>query len=403
MAPPATVPPDFDVLLITIDTLRADHVGAYGYPRDTTPTLDAIAKEGALFVNGWAHAPSTRYSMPAIMAGRWPSTVKWESRCPFVGGCGDAWPPPISDDNRLLAEALKDHGYLTAALLNYRFFTPAWGLGQGFTIYDNAREYLHQGASDPATHGSSSREQADVAIDFLRAHQGETFFLWVHFYDPHYFYEAHPEVASFGSSNPDLYDGEIAFTDLHVGRLLDSLDQLGLRERTVVALTGDHGEGFGEHGIDFHGYHLYPPQTKVPFIIRAPGAPPGRTREPVSHVDLMPTLLNLAGAAPEPTTLGRSAVDLIIHSAAPAGAPPRGALQEVLYEPNVVRKALATADWQLIYNQEPDHTWELYHLSDDPNATRDVSGAQGAAMRELRPRLERWIDVTQQLMRSEAE
>jgi hypothetical protein len=119
----------------------------------------------------------------------------------------------------------------------------------------------------------------------------------------------------------------------------------------------------------------------------------------------MPTLLNLTGARPEPTTLGRSAVDLLIGAAPPAGAPPRGALQEVLYEPNVVRKALATFEWQLIYNLEPDRTFELYHLAEDPNATRDVAsagGKAGDAMRELRPRLERWIDVTQQLMRSEA-
>ena len=392
-----------NILLITIDTLRADHLGAYGYARPTSPNIDKLAATGTLFEAGFSNAPSTRYSMPAIMTGRWPSVVAWDSRCPFVGGCGDAWPPPISDSNHMLAESLKAHGYFTAALLNYRFFTPTWGLGQGFDLYDNGREYLHQGNTDPATHGSSSREQTDVAIDFLRARGSETFFLWVHYYDPHYFYEVHPEVTSFGSSNVDLYDGEIAFTDLHVGRLLDAVDALGLRDRTVVVLTGDHGEGFGEHGIDFHGYHLYPPQTKVPFIIRAPGAPPGRTREPVSHVDLMPTLLNLAGASPDPGTLGRSAVDLLVGAAPPAGAPPRAALQEVLYEPNVVRKALATGDWQLVYNMVPDNTWELYNLSTDRQATKDVSGQGGDAARamgELRPRLERWVDLTQQLRRA---
>src|SRR5262249_48673410 len=155
-----------------------------------------------------------------------------------------------------------------------------------------------------ATHGSSSREQADVAIQFLEHHTRGKWFLWVHFYDPHYFFEVHPEVPSFGTSDLDRYDGEIRFTDLHLGRVFAALDSLGLSERTIVAVTGDHGEGFGEHGIMQHGYHTYNAQTRVPFILRVPGLPPRHVDEPVGHVDLLPTLLNLTGGAPEPTLVG---------------------------------------------------------------------------------------------------
>jgi arylsulfatase A-like enzyme len=389
---PAAVPRDPNILLITIDTLRADHLGTYGYGRATSPALDAFAKGAVVFDHAYAHAPSTRYSMPVILTGRYASQVDWDSACPFTGGCATRWPPPLAQSNRLIGEIFKDYGYTTAALLNYRFFEPGSGYNQGFDLYDNGRASLHQGATDPATHGSSSREQADAAIAYLRAHAAEKWFLWVHFYDPHYFYETHPEVTPFGTSELDRYDGEIRFTDLHLARLFAALDELALSDRTLVAVTADHGEGFGEHGVSHHGYHLYNAQTQVPLLLRVPGLAPRRVPEPVGHVDLLPTLVNLIRGRPEPTLVGRTALDLML-----GGGSPRHLFQEVMYEGPVTRKTIVTRRWKLVWNVVPDNSRELYDLEADPAETRDriADPANRATAAELGRTLAEWVERTE--------
>src|SRR5262249_5660167 len=180
---------------------------------------------------------------------------------------------------------------------NYEYFDARRRMDQGFDDYDNSNARLHTGRGDPAsTTGSSSKEQADAAIRWLDGHKDRRFFLWVHFYDPHFEYERHPGTVAFGAQPVDLYDHEIRFTDDQIARVLAELDALGVAPRTAIVVTGDHGEGFGEHGIKFHGYDLYAPQTKVPLIIYVPGLPPRKVRTPAGHVDLVPTLANLAAA-----------------------------------------------------------------------------------------------------------
>src|SRR5262249_4513510 len=173
-------------------------------------------------------------------------------------------------------------------------------MDQGFDDYENSNARLHVGTDPAITRGSSSREQADAAIRWLDAHADRRFFLWVHFYDPHADYERHPGI-DFGSDAIARYDGEIRFTDDHVARVLAELARLGAAGKTAVTAPGAHGEGFGEHKIAHHGYPLYAPQTKVPLIIYVPGLAPRRVSTPAGHVDLVPTLANLAGAPPEPT------------------------------------------------------------------------------------------------------
>src|SRR5205814_10644387 len=140
-------------------------------------------------------------------------------------------------------------------------------------------------------------------------------------------------------SESDLYDGELAFTDFHVGRVLDALKQAGLWDKSIVIVSADHGEGLGEHGIHQHGYHIYSQQNKVPFIVRVPGVAPRTVAAPVGHVDLFPSLLNLLGAPDEPQLLGRSFVDLMTGG---ARGDDRAAFGEVEYEGPVVRKSIAT-------------------------------------------------------------
>ncbi|HEY0705875.1 MAG TPA: sulfatase-like hydrolase/transferase, partial [Polyangia bacterium] len=392
---PAAVPENLNVLFVTVDTLRADHLGTYGYQRPTSPVLDALGAAGTVFENGWAHAPSTRYSMPALATGRWPSTISWED----CAGCDRFW-PRIGRGQKTLGEAMKESGYFTGAFYAFSYFAREYrrGFERGIDDYQDRRAALHTDVNGPMeSSGSSAREIADDAIAFLEQRQaqpGGKWFLWLHFYDPHLDYQRHAGAPDFGKSQMDLYDGEIWFTDQQLGRVFDRLKTLGAWDRTAIVVTGDHGEGFGERGIAAHGYHLYAPQTKVPFLVRVPGLSPRRVPVPVSHVDLAPTLLNLARGKPEKSFLGRSMVDLLAGSPN-AEVPTAPVFQEVTYEgpthptEGTKRRGLVTADHHVIWNWLPDNTTECYDRRVDPRELRDLWGsAAGAACVPLKSSLQ---------------
>jgi arylsulfatase A-like enzyme len=381
---PAGAPGAANILLLTIDTLRADHLGCYGYPRPTSPALDAIAAAGTRFANAWAHAPSTRYSMPAILTGRLPLDVAYDK--------GRADWPGLLPSATTIAERLKPLGMRTGAITNYEYFQESRRMNQGFDEYDNANQRLHRPIGGPAhASGSSSKEQTDKAIEWVKRHAGERWFLWIHYYDPHLDYLPHPEVPSFGDQLVDRYDGEIRFTDLHIGRLIDELRASGLYDRTIIAFTGDHGEGFGEHGItEPHGYHLYAAQTRVPIVIRVPGLPPRVSTTPAGHVDLIPTLVNLAGGTADAEMMGRSLVDVI------ADAPDRDrtVFQQLSYEGNHELRGAASQRCHVIYNVSPDTSWEAYRIDVDPLERHDVDSEAGPCA-PVRRELERWYDAEQ--------
>jgi arylsulfatase A-like enzyme len=379
---PLSVPKDFDVVLITIDTLRADHLSSYGYERKTSPNLDAIAAAGTRFAHGWAHAPSTRYSMPAIMTGRLPLDVRYDTSIP-------GW-PGIAKEATTLAEMLAPLGFATGAITSYHYFS-GHGFEQGFQSYDNSNARLHaDGAEGPAhSHGSSAAENTDKAIAFVDAHATQRFFLWVHYYDPHYDYMAHPEAPAWGDREIDRYDQEIFYTDLHIGRLVADLKARGLWDRTVLVVTGDHGEGFGEHGVTEHGYHLYAAQTKVPLIIRVPGLAPRVSETPAGHVDIMPTLANLAGAPSSAEMMGHSLVDVL----AGGRDTDRPVWQQLSYENNNEMRAAASARCHVIYDVSPTTSWEVYRVDEDPMETRDLVDDPGPCS-SVREAFERWYDGT---------
>jgi arylsulfatase A-like enzyme len=391
-AVPASVPEKPNVLLITIDALRADHVGSYGYRRPTTPNLDALARESVRFSNGWAHAPSTRYSVPAILTGRYPSTIAVNND-PRVH-----WPPQVLPENRLIGEILKDAGFHTGATLSYYYFEPGWGLNQGFDDYDYHLQTLHSMGGDPSkTQGTSARQLADLDVEYIAKHRTERFFLWTHFYDTHFGFEKHPDMpeSDFGNDEIALYDGEIRFTDLHIGRVLDAVKAAGLWDNTIVIVTSDHGDGFGEHGLpqsQRHGYHLYRNETKVPMLIRVPGVPARVVDEPVGHIDLLPTLLNAlrVPADKEPQLLGESVFGLMLGEPAPA---PRKVFQEVWYEGPTSRKAVVDANWHLIRNLIPDDTVELYDFRTDVEEEHDLAGTGADGERPLSEALAAWMDA----------
>jgi arylsulfatase A-like enzyme len=368
IAIPAGVPARPNVLLLTVDALRADHLGAYGYARATSPAIDALARESLRFDRAFSNAPSTRLSMPTIATGRWPSTIAWDN---------SIWWPRFTARQRTLAEALHDHGYETGAVYSIEYFSRRYARGfeRGIDVYDDRWTSLHtelHGAQESS--GTSSREVADSAIEFVSRRREHPWFLWAHFFDPHHQYLPHRdgETPRFGDAPMDLYDEEIAYTDRHIGRLLARLRETGQWERTVIVLTGDHGEGFGEHGVSTHGFHLYAAQTRVPMIVRVPGVAPGRSGVPVSHVDVAPTLANLAGAREEPTFLGRSMVDTLARTRATDDG---RVLQEVTYDGAIRRWAIVSAAHHLLWNHTPESTRECYDLRLDPDEREDLMGS----------------------------
>jgi arylsulfatase A-like enzyme len=302
----AAQPPN--VLLITIDTLRADHLSCYGYRLLTSPNLDRLAAGGVRFASAYTTIPLTGPSHITMMTGLFPQQHGATVNGMHMGRQAQGHPP------LLLAQILRRlRGYKTAA------FVSAWplkkgitGLGRGFDTYNQKFRYHYNLLS-------AARTAADVgplSRQWLRKHAGESpFFLWVHYFDPHAPYELHPQFASLpanpaadqqeGSDSVEgaqaekirAYDSEIALTDNDIEKTLGLLQQEGVRKNTLIMVVADHGEALGEHGYYGHGNHADQPVIHVPMIVSLPGKlPEGKTiTQAVSLVDVMPTILDYAG------------------------------------------------------------------------------------------------------------
>jgi arylsulfatase A-like enzyme len=262
-----------NIVLITVDTLRPDHLGCYGYAKPTSPTIDDLAARSVVFTDAYSQAGWTLHSVATILTGRYPQEH---------GATDFHW----SLDARLptLSTILRSKGYDTAGYVSHVMLTPTYGFGDGFSHYDFS--VLDIGHPHDV---STSKELTDLALQGLRRMK-EPYFLWVHYFDPHFAYLSHAGFESFGSDDLGRYDSEIAFTDYHIARLLRNIDT----KNTVVVFTADHGEEFGEHGGQYH-YTFYDEVMRVPLMIEAPGLAPGTDRTQAEQIDLLPTILDLLG------------------------------------------------------------------------------------------------------------
>ena len=241
-----------NVLFVTLDTTRADHIGAYGYGTARTPALDALAKEGALFE--YCITP-TAYTLPShssMMTGLYPPAHG-------VRINGEA---ALPDSDTTLAERLAAKGYRTGAFVGAFVLDGRWGLSQGFQQYDDHFKLGPDQRLDLARVQRPANEVVDAALKWLGERNAKPFFAWVHLYDPHAPYEPPEPLQG--------YDGEITFADSQIARLLEWLDRSGLKDDTIVVVAGDHGEGLGDHGEDEHGYYIYDSSVRVPLIVRLP-------------------------------------------------------------------------------------------------------------------------------------
>jgi arylsulfatase A-like enzyme/cytochrome c-type biogenesis protein CcmH/NrfG len=287
--------PALNVVLITIDTLRFDHVGCYGYKKIKTPNIDGLAADGVRFDRAFAVVPVTLPSHSSMLTGTYP----------MLSGIHDFSGNKLSPVQPTLASVLKQSGYQTGAVIGAAVLDSRFGLNQGFDFYYDHFDFSRLDEANLDEMERPGNVVADVALDWLAKNSQKKFFLWMHLYDPHYPYNPPEPYSRDYAAQP--YDGEIAFADEQVGRLIRYLKEKGIYQNTVIMLCGDHGESLGEHGEKTHGFFIYNSTMHVPLIVRLPekAAAPVVT-DPVSLVDLMPTVLGALGVEVPSQVQGRS-------------------------------------------------------------------------------------------------
>jgi choline-sulfatase len=363
-----------NVLLVTIDTLRADHLGCYGRQIAETPTLDGLATRGVRFETAIAPAPLTGPSHASILTGRNPLGHGFRNNSGFVLA------PTVST----LAEAFREGGYRTGAFVSGFPLDRRFGFDRGFQVYDDHLPRGNDRRRTPYVERNAD-DTTRAALGWLgpqRAPAGGQgpWFLWVHYYDPHAPYEP-PAVDLAERFRATPYDGEIAFVDRQLGRLLQALGERAETDRTLVLVTSDHGESLGEHGEATHGIFIYDATIRVPWVMAGPGVGAGRVpRTVVRSIDVAPTLLDYAGLAPRKSVDGRSvrpAADGREMPDAPSYSESLYAEMELGWAPV---HAWRTAGFKLIETTRP----ELYDLSQDPSETVNRFGDQPARAADLR-------------------
>ena len=343
--PPPTRAARPNVLLMTIDTLRADRVGAISGKLDVTPAIDELARTGTTFTDATAHVPLTLPSHTSILTGRYPVSH----------GVFDNSGFRLRDEVPTLATVLHGTGYHTAAFVASFVLRPAAGLARGFDVYDAVREGERR-----------APDVARVAGEWLSS-APTPFFAWVHFYDPHAPYDPPPAFAS--KFRGRLYDGEVATADFGVSAVLDRVPATE-RANTMVIVTGDHGESLGEHGESEHGVLVYDSTLHVPLVMRGPGVPRGSVvHTQARHVDIAPTIFKVVDVQ---APAGLDGVPLFPTPAAhPSYAESRFAAIHFGWSP---LRSVRDGEWKYIDAPTP----ELYQLTNDPSESTNMQSTRAA-------------------------
>lgn len=366
VAGPGPAPPS--VVIITLDTTRADRLSPYGFMNVSLPHLERLAGEGVVFDQATSVAPMTLPAHASLFTGSLPPRH----------GVRDNADPALAGTHTTLAEVLKTRGFRTGAFVGSVVLDADRGLKQGFDEYGDVPA---PSKNSPAARQRRADAVVDDALRWMKQVAGSPYFLWVHLYDAHLPYEPPEPYASLYGHNP--YVGEIAFADSQIGRLLAAIDARAATEQTILVVAGDHGESLGDHGEQDHGVFIYESVLRVPLIVRAPAIPPRRVGAVVRITDVMPTVLDLLGF-PAPRTDGVSLVTLL------TGA--RDTLDlEAYSESEYPRRlgwsplrALRDGRYKLIEAPRP----ELYDLDRDPFEERNVFADRHATAVAMSRRLQ---------------
>ncbi len=362
----APAPSSLNIVLITLDTLRADRLGCYGFPGNSTPNLDRLAAESVLFEQTTSTVPLTLPSHSSILTGLLPPNH----------GVRDNGGVPLAQARTTLAERYKASGYATGGFVGAWVLERRFGLAQGFDRYSD-----RFGPDQLQKSGDVVVDDALAWIDEVRAGK---FFAWVHLFDPHLPYD--PPEPFRSSHAADRYQGEVAFSDELLGRLVSRLRERQLLERTIVVVTADHGESLGEHGEASHGFFVYDATVAVPLIVRTPWGLRGRSRAQVSLVDVFPTILDLTGLPAEPAIDGQSLLPAMLD---PGRASEHVAYSESLY-PRLhygwhELRALRDGAYKLIDAPRA----ELYDLAHDPGEKENLARTRAQTAETMRVALGR--------------
>jgi arylsulfatase A-like enzyme len=377
----AAVPPGLNLVLITVDTLRID-LGFMGYPRPVSPNLDALAARSTVFERAYAMASYTGKSVGPTVIGKYPS------ECVRDGGHFNTYGPA----NTLLAERLQNAGLHTMGAASHWYFKPKFGLAQGMDVWDlSALRSDSEGDSDSSI---TSHLVSNAAIALLSdsVNVDKRFFLWLHYFDPHAPYVPHPEAPDFRAGSKSwgkpMYDGEVWYTDHHIGRLIDFIESQPWGKRTAIVVTADHGEAFDEHGMNWHGVDLWEPLVRVPFIVYVPGTKAHRVEARRSLIDLVPTVLDLMGVAqPPPGALSGESCAREIVNADDGPVAERDVFMDMPWGPRVPQhRAIIhgpTPGQKLMHEGGP--VYLLFDLETDPGELNDLSRSRAAlsAMRAV--------------------
>ena len=366
------------IILISIDTLRADHLPAYGYRQVRTPAIDALVADGVVFERAYAHSPQTLPSHASILTGQ----------LPFETGVRDNVGFTLRTDQATLAGQLRERGFATGGVVSAFVLGKETGIGLGFDFFDGD---MAPAAPDMPM-GLVQRGGGDSLIAAQRWMQGlasSKFFLFFHIYEPHTPYTPPERFAQYAP-----YDGEIAYADEVVGQLIAWLKRRDWYDRAAIVLLSDHGEGLGDHGELEHGLFLYDSTTRVPLIVKMPGSEGTgrRVATPVQHIDLLPTLLDLVGAPRPPMLRGRSLGPLLAGVATEFA----GQQSDPVYAESFFGRyhfgwselySLTDARYRFIKAPQP----ELYDLEADPAESRNVASARPQTVTAARAALDRFL------------
>jgi len=380
-------------VLIAVDTLRADHVGCYGYDRPTTPNIDRLAADALRYERAYAQAPWTTPSLGSLLSSSYPSALGIQHEA-----------SRLPSDALLLPEVLRDAGWTAGAVVSHSFCSSRWGFDRGFDSFDESEVRGQRAVTSPGV--------TDRALDFLDRHGAEPFFLFVHYFDPHFALIEHEGFAFRDAAEPysgpvrspvpflvfgrkdqevtsadaremrRIYDSEIALTDHHIGRLLDALRERGLYEPSIVVLTADHGEEFLDHGRVGHTKTLYRELIRVPLLVKLPGRRGRVVTEPVGLIDVFPTILDALDLEIPTSLQGTSLLRSV---------PPRPVFSETQRQARL--RSVVDGDFKLMIDLDRG-TRELYDLGRDPLERMDVSQEQPARRRELERLLSSWAKAS---------
>lgn len=366
--PPAGAPSKLNVLLLSVDSMRAD-MPWMGYGRDIAPVMTAFAKKAVSYTRFYSVSSYTAMSLGGMLAGRYPSELNRSGY--FFGNYPD-------ESVVMFPELLQKAGVKTLTGHAHFYFDVKSGFRQGFDVYKMVPDLKADNTTD---NNITSPQHLELAKEILsdKGSTTEPFFAWFHLLDPHDQYMSH-EGISWGKKTRDRYDGEITFTDQHIGKLLDFVAQQPWGARTAVMITSDHGEAFGEHKMFRHGFEVWEMLVHVPLMIQAPGITPRQIDVPRSGIDIAPTVMELTGAPKEASLQGTSLVPELYGKP----AEPRDVIVDLpRTSDNDRRRALIRGSYKLTAYGD-DEGYDLFDIVKDPGETKDIKREQKEVFEEMK-------------------